>query len=282
MARKTTSLETLERWMLEVVRHPADVRTAIDSPRARRIMPVSSASIEDVILPSKSLSAIDRLAVYSNGYFARLLEILEKNFPTVREIAGEQAFRSLAARYLDRHPSRYYNLNRLGRKFPAFLARSKEPIPHRAALAEVAAIEDAIDLVFDAKRSEAVTVEEWERFPAGRWADARITLIPALRLFECAFDVNAWMTRAAEKKKSRAPAKKTTFVLVYRKEWIVRRAALDRFEYTILTALAKKMTLGAALESAITAAAVPEKKLISVIRTSFRRLAAMGIFARLS
>ena len=82
------------------------------------------------------MSAFDRLAVYSNGYFARLLEILERDYSTVKAIVGDDEFRHLVAHYLEKHPSRHYNLIHLGKRFPKFLRTHRCTLADRDALVE--------------------------------------------------------------------------------------------------------------------------------------------------
>jgi Putative DNA-binding domain len=63
----------------------------------------------------------DRLAVYRNGYPARIAESLAETYPAVAHAVGDQAFAALVDRYGAAIPLASYNLNDAGSEFPAFL-----------------------------------------------------------------------------------------------------------------------------------------------------------------
>ena len=68
------------------------------------------------------MTAAERLAIYRDGYRARLVECLADDYPAVRHLLGAEAFEAIAHAYVDKHPSRSPNLNAFGRLMPAFLA----------------------------------------------------------------------------------------------------------------------------------------------------------------
>jgi hypothetical protein len=63
----------------------------------------------------------ERWHVYTSGYRARLVEALENDYPATRRILGEDAFRSLAARYVRRHAPRSHDIGRAGDRLASFL-----------------------------------------------------------------------------------------------------------------------------------------------------------------
>ena len=72
--------------MLEVITHPQGVRTGLGSNEARELLPVAAGRLEDIVLPSSALSSEDRLGIYANMYFWRLVDVLTEDFPAVRYI----------------------------------------------------------------------------------------------------------------------------------------------------------------------------------------------------
>jgi len=118
--------------------------------------------------PPSGDSLGSRWHIYASGYLARLVEALENDYPAVRRILGDGAFRSLTARYARRCPPRSFDIGRAGDRLARFLERDPLSaglpfLPDLArfewALAEafVAADEDALawaDLA--AMRPEAV------------------------------------------------------------------------------------------------------------------------------
>jgi hypothetical protein len=112
----------------------------------------------------------ERMAVYAGGYITRLSEALAEVYETVRHLLGKDAFVELSELYLERHPSRDYNINNIGKAFPAFIGStrfSKELpfLPDLAALElAVAGAFHAFDRApFDPAVLAALSEEDWEK-----------------------------------------------------------------------------------------------------------------------
>lgn len=273
------SLETLEKWMLAVVRHREPGLDSILCTDAQAVMAVDAETLGDVVLPSKNLSSIERLDIYSNSYFARLYEILQRDYAVVEGIVGKKLFRAAIVEYLEKYPSQHYNLSHLGKFFPRYLRELPDDWPHRDVVAEVAAIERAVEEVFDEKRSTVVTPEEWAAFPADRWENARFTFVPAMRMLALEYPANRMMQNFLEKKPRRWPKAKKTRVVVYRKDWQAWRADLEAEEFEILRALHAGQTLGEAIETAMSTDGARPTKIARSIGHWFQKWTANGVFA---
>src|SRR5205085_1711868 len=79
-----------------------------------------------VVLPSKTLSALERLDIYRDMYVPRMEEALAIDYPALKHFLGPEEFMRVVARYVDIHPSRSHTLNRLGDHLPEFLATSSD------------------------------------------------------------------------------------------------------------------------------------------------------------
>src|SRR5688572_33122085 len=112
-------LETLQRWMQEVCVHLGAVEDAVAAPAAARL--VAPAEIGAVILPSASLTPVERLEIYQSMYVLRMHDALESDYPGLMRWLGPRRFRALVEAYVAAHPSRSYTLNRLGDHLPAYL-----------------------------------------------------------------------------------------------------------------------------------------------------------------
>src|SRR5260370_19297985 len=119
-------LHTIQRWMQAVIMHPVGVAEGIASADARAHIDVGPEEAETVVTRSSALSALDRLAIYSYAYYARLLECIREEFPVLKHALGEEVFDAFAVGYLQQYPSRSYTLFQLGTNFPRYLA---EPPP---------------------------------------------------------------------------------------------------------------------------------------------------------
>ncbi|HXA65995.1 MAG TPA: DNA-binding domain-containing protein, partial [Bryobacteraceae bacterium] len=96
------TLEKVQRWMLACILGPRTSEETVVSEAAR-----------GWVLPSKTLSAIERLEIYRDMYLPRMEEALAIDYPALKHFLGGQEFMRLVKRYVDVYPSRSYTLNRL-------------------------------------------------------------------------------------------------------------------------------------------------------------------------
>jgi hypothetical protein len=129
-----------------------------------------------------------RLAIYADAYRLRLLEALEIDFPTPRAHVGPEAFRSVAADYIEACPPRHFSIRYCGERLAAFL-RQDAAYSHRPHLAEMAEFDWAIGTAFDAPDAPVTAVEELASLPARAWPGLRLRLHPAVQLVDLHWNV---------------------------------------------------------------------------------------------
>ena len=104
------------------------------SPSGRPI----SEEARDYISPSPKLSADERIQIYNQQYWWRLLSILHQNFPTLTRLFGYTDFNlSIGMPFLTRYPSRHWSLSLLGNQLSQWIeeeytAQDKPLIFHMA------------------------------------------------------------------------------------------------------------------------------------------------------
>src|SRR5215467_8394370 len=114
------NLEQLQRTFFELIREPL---TSKDRMRVRTADGRSiKALAERLITPSKRLTPFERLELYSQGYWSRILETFDQDFPGLRTVVGKPRFDRLARAYLTDCPPDSFDLNRLGNRLEAWLA----------------------------------------------------------------------------------------------------------------------------------------------------------------
>lgn len=255
------ALARLERWFQAQVLHPrADARA------------------ERELLPSRSLDAAERLAIYQRGYRLRLLECLQADFPAVRRIAGDERFGELVGGYLERHPSRHWSLNPLGHAFALYLEREAPRGPRIGLLAELARLEWAMQEVFDAPASSALAADELQRTAPGDWTRLRFAPVEALRLLAFEHRCNAIATAVRRDEPLPPLGRKRTCVVVYRKDWAVWRMDLDPLQFALLAALCRGRTLGQALSAAARAHRGPRAQLSRRVQSACASFVSEGLF----
>jgi hypothetical protein len=213
-------LDVVQQWFQAVVTHPAGVAAGAASPAAQRLVRLDRGALEQLVRRSRRLTAEQRLEIYANAYYARLLECLRDTFPVLAQVLGAEVFDSFAFDYLQRYPSRSYTLYRLAESFPRFLDETRPEQPHAADstgaagpawpdfLIDLATLELAIAEVFDGPGAEGelllAPADLLARRAGGDFAKARLAPVPCLRLLRFGHPVNAFYS-SARAMRSRQP-----------------------------------------------------------------------------
>lgn len=140
-APESPSLRSLQTAMMALLREPEGVQAALVSDPSHRWL------LQQTVGDARA-SAEQRLGIYANMYFFRLLDSLRLDYPKVAATVGDAGFHNLITEYLLRHPSRDPSLRGLGRDLPQFLRERalEADVPY---LADLAALEWARLDVFD-------------------------------------------------------------------------------------------------------------------------------------
>jgi hypothetical protein len=269
-------LRTLESWMQAVVMHPAGAEAGVQSREARALVAEAARDLETVVLPSKSLSSAERLGIYAHMYYARLIEVMEGEYPVTRQILGADAFAESCRRFVAKNPSRTRTLNSLSTKFPDFLARSLPPSGRHGLAVDVARIERAMEDVFDAPRSEPMTAAEF----AAIGPDARLRVNPALRFLKLRYPANAYMTAQRRGERPRIPRPRETHVIVFRRGYQVFRRDQEPEQIKLLKALVAGRPLAAAVRASIGARAASADRVAERLGKWFEEWASAQLFIK--
>lgn len=164
---------------------------------------VADPALVDSLVGGPTLDVDTGLAIYHNAYRARLLEVLRSDFPTIWHWLGDEEFDLLASAYLRQHPSTHYSLRWLGKGFEGFI-REHLVLAQSAPLAELAALEWAFTLAFDAPPGAPSSIETMATLAPEEWPELRFKPTPSLQWFECRF--NSLAQWRAVKEQSAFPA----------------------------------------------------------------------------
>jgi len=255
------SLKTLQEWMFSVITHPQGVEAGISSPPAQNVIPVGSGNLTQVVVSSRNISSQTRLAIYNNAYFARLIECLGAEFPTVRQIVGDDPFAGFVVSYLQSSPPASYTLGDLGGGFPGSLRRTRPDRETESStpdwadfLIELATLERAYAEVFDGpgeERDAALSLAALQQVPAERWPDVRLRFSRSFRQFHFQFPVHEVISKIRRGDPVEAPVPEDTFLVVHRRQYVVRRFAVLPVQFHLLGELRAGVSLANALESAL-------------------------------
>ena len=252
MSTPDQDLPTLQKWLLSVITHPAGVAAGAQS--AAGVLP--GADAHAIVPPSQNQSSHDRLAVYGNAYFARLLEVMRELFPCLADAVGNDLFDQFVLEYLERYPPRSYTLSDLPDRFASFLDESCPGADNDRLrfVVDLARLERAIDEVFDGPGPEhceplsAAQIAAW--LAAGEPADVRLTLAPGARLLAFKFPASTYFSAWKHGDHSPWPEPQAQHILLARRDFVVRRYELSKAQFALLGAIERGLPLGQALIAA--------------------------------
>lgn len=284
--KPTPTLDRIQRWMQAAIMHPDGIAEGMRSDEARKHIDAGSA--EEVVTRSKALTAEERLAIYGNAYYARLLECLREEFPATAHALGEETFDAFAHAYLQHYPSHSYTLCVLGANFPRFLTETRPPreegepeVSWPEFLADMAAFEWAFSEVFDGPGAEGEPAFDEARIravPPGRWPEAKLVPVPCLRLLTLRFPVQDYYADVRAEKKPSLPPPAETRLAMTRRNYVVYYYTLSPTEYRLLGALAGGKPVGEAIEEVVRSEAADPDHLAANLHDWFRSWAARGFF----
>ncbi len=171
---------TIQQWFASIITRPIDNES--------RMMPISPSGrpmteeAEEFIAPSSKLSSDQRIQIYNQQYWWRLLTILQHNFPTLARLFGYSDFnRSFGFPFLSSHPSRDWSIGKLGEGLPQWIAEhynaKDKPLVHTAA---------ELDWAF---QELFLVVPPTPLQASLELLTKKLTLQKHIRLFACPFDI---------------------------------------------------------------------------------------------
>jgi hypothetical protein len=227
-------LPELQRWMRGVLTHRGGVSCALDHKGGPRLL--------HVIGETPELTRADRLSIYGDGYYWRLIDCLGANYEVLKKVLGENSFAELCRDYLDKYPSRYKCIDDVGADLSVFIKRHRVS-KGRPYLAELAALEWAVHQSMyaddvpplDPKRLSSLTPEQWAR--------AKITLDPSVRLMKFNWSLDTLWRNG----RWRARREKIHLLVYRRDDKLVRIPRITPAQYQLLESLQKGRALGESL-----------------------------------
>ena len=161
------------------------------------------------------LPAVERLAIYHNAYRIRLREALDEAFDKTWTYVGDEMFAELAESYIAAHPSAFHNLRWFGHRFAGHVAQAQPDYPF---IAELAQLEWALGVAFDAPDADPVTADQLRERDPEQWG--AFALHPAVQMLAFEWNVGAiWQALHKEEEPPEAEVAPAA--------WLVWRANLQ-------------------------------------------------------
>lgn len=182
-------LKKTQVWFGSIIERPIDVDNNMNpvSPSGR---PMTEESAE-FINPSPTLRPEQRIQIYNQQYWWRLINNLHETFPLVTRLFGYHGFNfTIAMPYLVKYPPRHWNLNTLGDRLPQWI-EEEYTAADKKLIYDAARLDLAFVDSFIAPQSKPLSTEN---MPAQSDAllDVKCTLQPHLHLFQLPYELFAF------------------------------------------------------------------------------------------
>ena len=237
------------------------------------------------VRPSRSLSPFERLEIYNQQYWLRILASLAEDFPGLRTVLGRARFQRLARAYLTECPSRSFTLRNLGSRLEPWLrARPRWTGPPLDLALDLARLEWAHVEAFDGADHPPLAAAELGAVDEG----TRLGLQPHLRLVRLAYPVDDLLVQVRRRagdprrlgRRAAALEPEEIFLAVHRRDLVVNYQRLAPEAYRILEALGAGAPLGSALSAGLAGCALAESRRPAFLRQVFEDCSSLGWFTR--
>ncbi len=246
MSQGQPSLREIQELFWRAISHPTGVSEFLQSGS-----PKERAAFEATFAQSPGFSRIQRVEVYAEGYFYRLLDVLAEMFPLLVWQTGHERFHNLVTDYLLSHPSSSPNLHHLGLALPEFLCAHplQQELPQ---LADLARVELEIFKALDGPDSEVLSRERLASIDPSYWPQMQLQLVATVRIVPSRWSYRQFReAQDAGQPVPQVPAQEPPFeILVWRREFTPYTRTLDKAEATLLSALQSGLSFGQASELA--------------------------------
>lgn len=291
--RRAPSLRAVQEWMQTVIASPDGVVSGAASTVAKTAIGSDSATIEDLILPSRQLSSQQRMEVYANAYYARLLEVLSEEYPALTHLLGEDTFNAFAFDYLQSYPSQSYTLANLGANFHRFLIENRDATDEGSDLGiepywldlmiDLATIERTYSEVFSGpgiENLETLNADTLSAVEPDQVGELTLRLAPCVRLLRLSSGAHEYAiaVRKGTATRDDLPKANPTFLVVTRLRYVVRTIAVEELEFQLLERLANNVCLGEAIEQIAQTSSLDDEQLTMSVGTWFQKWASDRLF----
>jgi hypothetical protein len=238
------NLASLQRLLYRLITDPEGVEAALDAERA-----LPWGGIGSLIRGDERLSPVDRLRIYADAYFYRLLGVLREDYPATVAVIGDDQFRDVVRAYLAEYPPSRPSISYAGEFLADFLRR--HAIARRYPfIADLARLERVLIEVFHGPDASSLSEAQLRAIPPARWPSIRLRAHPAAQVVDVGWRVGEIRRMVDEGKQWCAPAARASRILVWRQNGVTYYRELEGgVESGALDLLLKGATFAALCEA---------------------------------
>lgn len=135
-------------------------------------------------------SAAVAIEVYRNNYRGNLHDALAGAYPVIQQLVGEDFFRLLARKFIERHPSHSANLHRYGAELADFVA-TFTPAQALVYLSDVAALEWACHVAYFVADEAMLDLNRLAKIPPEAYPNLILRIHPACQVVHSPYPIVA-------------------------------------------------------------------------------------------
>jgi hypothetical protein len=235
------------------------------------------AGLEALVRGDQRLSAIERVNIYADAYFYRLLDCLYEEFPATFAVVGSDNFAALVRDYLLTCPPTEPSIFYAGRYLDSFLRN--HPLAKRwPFISELARLERAILDVFHAADASPLSDQAMRAIPSQLWSAINLQTHPAVAILRNEWRVTDVLCAVERGRHWSQPAHQKTTVLVWRQDARVNYRDLEDVETGALALLSEGASFAAICEAMAALATGPDQ--VTLIGRLLARWLGDGIIVR--
>jgi hypothetical protein len=231
-----SDLNWVESLLYRLITAPSGVAEGLAAEKS-----LARGGLAQVVAGDDRLSAEERVDIYANMYFYRILDVLKEDFPATLAVLGAERFHNLVTGYLIEYPPAHFSISFAGNHLADFMRDypRREEFPF---LADLARLERALIEVFHAADATPLDAQQMRAIAPADWPSLKLTLHPANQILELQWNV-ASILNAVEHREELSPAARADIsMLVWRNRNRVYYRAIDAAERDALDAIAKGTT----------------------------------------
>jgi hypothetical protein len=229
---------------------------------------------EALVRGNERLSAAERVDIYANAYFYRLLDCLGEDFPTTLAVVGTDNFAALVKEYLLEHPPTEPSILYAGLYLADFL--NDHPFAERwPFIADLARLERAVLDVFHAADAPALSLETLHAVPSEEWPALKLRTHLAVEIVHSEWRIADVLHTVEQGREWTDPEHEEASVLVWRQNALINYRNLEPVERDALVIVAKGASFAAVCEAVAAGAEEPNR--VALIGRLMARWLADGI-----
>jgi len=235
-------LTRLEHLLYRLITAPSGVAEGLANEKS-----LGESGLATVIIGDERLSAEERVDIYANMYFYRILDALKEDFPATLAILGDERFHNLATGYLIDYPPSHFSITYAGARLADYVRTHpvREEFPF---LADLVTMERALIDVFLAPDAKPLDAETMRAIPSEEWPTLHLRLHPAHQMLALQWNLAPILKAAGQGASLPQPEREDLATIVWRKRNTVFYRPIGAGERTAIDALVEGATFAAICE----------------------------------